>query len=124
MSAPKRGIGEACMTSAPDAVDARDVGRMDLRVALVAHSHWPLTVIDLVTPRDGWVWLDNLDYLSAGALRLLASDIAHHATAREEADLSDADALWHLADCLDLLAVEVAERPRLHSPHLTLAPSE
>lgn len=112
------------MTSTDTAVDVRGVDRFELRAALVAHSHWPLTVIDLVTPRDGWVWLDTLDHLSASALRLLASDIARHATVRENADLGDADALWHLADCLDLLAVEVAERPRLHSPHLTLAPSE
>ena len=112
------------MTSTDTAVDTRDVDRLELRVALVVDSSWPLDVIDRVTPRSGWVQLDELDHLSAGSLRLLATDIAHHATAREKADLSDADALWHLADCIDLLAVEVEQRPRLHFPHLTLAPSE
>ena len=112
------------MTSTDTAVDVRDVDRMDLRAALVVDSRWPLDVIDRVTPRSGWVQLDELDHLMPSALRLLASDIARHATVREDADLSDADALWHLADCLDLLALEVEQRPRLHSPHLTLAPSE
>ena len=110
------------MTSTDTAVDVRDVDRLELYAALVVDSRWPLDVIDRVTPRSGWVQLDELDHLMPSALRLLASDIARHAEKREALDLPGVDALFDLVDRLDLLAREVAP-PVRDLATLALVPS-